>query len=76
MARVMELHHGFNLCGLDNMHLTEPAEIGAECLLWSSSSVKRVFINIEKEMNEEITFKTIIKKHMGNTVEGVSFEPK
>jgi hypothetical protein len=48
MTRVMDLHHGFNLCGLENMRLIELAELGVERLLWSSSSVKRVFTKIEK----------------------------
>jgi hypothetical protein len=33
MARVMDLHHGFNLCGLENMCLMELSELGAEHLL-------------------------------------------
>jgi hypothetical protein len=36
MARVMDLHHGFNLCGLEDMRLIEPAELGADRLLWYS----------------------------------------
>jgi hypothetical protein len=35
MARVMDLHHGVNLCGLDAFRLVEPAYLGHEHLLWS-----------------------------------------
>jgi hypothetical protein len=48
MARVMDLHHGFNLYRLDSFRLLEPAYLGHERLLWSSSSVRRVFCQIEK----------------------------
>jgi chromosome segregation ATPase len=48
MVRVMDLHQGFNLCRLDAFRLVEPAYLGHERLLWSSSSVKRVFRQIEK----------------------------
>jgi hypothetical protein len=52
MSMVMDLHNGFNLCGLDNIRLVEAANLGDERLLRSSSYVKRVFTKIEKEMSE------------------------
>jgi hypothetical protein len=55
----MDLHHGFNLCSLDAFRLVEPAYIGTQRLLWSSSSVKRVYRQIGKEMKQEINFKII-----------------
>jgi hypothetical protein len=47
----------------------------AEHLLWSSSSVKRVFTKVEQEMSSEITFKTISEKHMVKKGDGVLFNP-
>jgi hypothetical protein len=74
MARVMDLHHGFNLCGLDAFRLVEPAYLGHERLLWSSSSVKRVFRQIEKEMKQEIYFKIIRDRNAkGLVVDGIKF---
>jgi hypothetical protein len=58
-GRMLDLHHGFNLCVLDAFHLVEPAYIGTHSLLWSSSSAKCVFHQIEKEMKQEINFKII-----------------
>jgi hypothetical protein len=76
MACIMDLHHGFSMCGLDNMRLIDPVELSDERLMWSYRSVKRVFMKIEKEMREEITFKKISEMHMGNRVDGVSFDPE
>jgi hypothetical protein len=33
MTRVMNLHHGFNLCGLDAFHLVEPSYMGEQWLI-------------------------------------------
>jgi hypothetical protein len=74
MARVMDLHHGFNLCGLDAFRLVEPAYLGHKHLIWSSSSVKRVFCQIEKEMKQEIYFKIIRDRNAkGLVVDGIKF---
>jgi hypothetical protein len=74
MARVMDLHHGFNLCGLDAFHLVEPAYLGHERLLRSSSSVKRVFRQIKKEMKQDIYFKIIRDRNAkGLIVDGIKF---
>jgi hypothetical protein len=54
IARVIDMHHGFNLCGLDAMRLVEPVYLGDKRLLWSSSSIKRFSRQIEKEMQHEI----------------------
>jgi hypothetical protein len=43
MTIVMDLYHGFNLSGIDVFCLVEPNYIDDNRLLWSSSSVKRVF---------------------------------
>jgi hypothetical protein len=59
MARVMDLHHGFNLSGLDAFRLVEPNNMGDKRLLCFSSSVKRVFGKIEIEMKDEISLKVI-----------------
>jgi hypothetical protein len=40
IARVMDMHHGFNRCGLDAMWIVEPVYLGDKRLLWSSSSIK------------------------------------
>jgi hypothetical protein len=40
-VRVIDLHHRLNLCDVDNLRLIKPAELGAECLLQSFSSIKR-----------------------------------
>jgi hypothetical protein len=75
-VRVVDIHHRLNLCGLDNLRLIEPAELGAERLMWSSSSAKRVFTKIEEKMSDEIIFKTISNKHIDKKVEVVSFDPE
>jgi chromosome segregation ATPase len=43
MARVMDLHHGFNISGIDAFCHVEPNHMGEKRLLRSSSSVKCVF---------------------------------
>jgi hypothetical protein len=76
MAHVMNLQHGFNLCGLDDLRNIERAVPRAEHLIWSSSSVKRVFTKVEQDMSTEITLKTISENHMGKKVDSVSFDPQ
>jgi predicted nucleic acid-binding Zn-ribbon protein len=77
MARVMDLHHGFNLSGLDAFRLVEPNYMGEKRLLWSSSSVKRVFRKIEIEMKDEISFKVIRDRNgKGQIVDGIRFDTK
>jgi hypothetical protein len=67
-TRVMGLHHGLNLRGLDAFRLVDPNYMGEKRLLWSSSSVKRVFRKIEIEMKDEISSKhlfTYLVYHFG-----------
>jgi hypothetical protein len=54
LARVMDLHHGFNLCGLDHLRLVEPAYLRDDLMLQSSSGAKKEHRVIEKEMMREI----------------------
>jgi chromosome segregation ATPase len=77
MARLMDLHHGFNLGGLDAFRLVGPNYMGEKRLLWSSSSVKRVFREIETEMKDEISFKVIRDRNgKGHIVGGNRFDTK
>jgi hypothetical protein len=46
MARVMDLHHVFNLSGLNAFRLVEPNYMDEKRLTRSSSSVERVFRKI------------------------------
>jgi hypothetical protein len=77
MARVMDMHHGFKLSGLDAFRLVEPNYMGEKRLLWSASSVKRVFRKIEIEMKDEISLKVIIYRNAkGRIVDGIRFDTK
>jgi hypothetical protein len=78
MARVMDLHHVVNLSsGLNVFCLVEPDYMGEKRLLWSSSSVKRVFRKIEIEMKDEISFKVIRDRSAkGQIVDGIRFDTK
>jgi chromosome segregation ATPase len=77
MARVMDLHHGFNLSGLDAFLLVEPNYMGEKRLLWYSSSVKRVFRKIEIEMKDEISLKVIMDRSAkGQLLDGIRFDTK
>jgi hypothetical protein len=77
MARVVDLHHGFNLSGIDAFRLVEPTYMGEKRLLWSLSSVKRVFRKIEIEMKDEISFK-VIRDRNGKVqiVDDIRFDTK
>jgi hypothetical protein len=77
IARVMGMHHGFKLCGLDAVSLVEPACIGDQRLMWSSSSVKRVFRMIEKEMTATINFTLIHDRNAkGQIIDGIKFDTR
>jgi hypothetical protein len=77
MARVMDLHHGFKLYGHDAFRPVEPNYMGEKRLIWSSSSVKRVFRKMEIEMKDEISFKVIRDRNAkGHIVDGVRFDTK
>jgi hypothetical protein len=77
MARVMDLHHGFNLNGLGTFRLVEPNYMGEKRLIWSSSSVKRVFRKKEIEMKDEISLKVIRDSNgKGQIVDGIRFDTK
>jgi hypothetical protein len=73
-SRVMDLHHGFNLCGLDQLWLGEPSYCRRECMPWSSSSVQREHREIEKIMQKEINFTVINDKFKKKQVDGVKFD--
>jgi hypothetical protein len=73
----IDLHHGFNINGLDSLHLVEPAYIGDKRLLWSSSTTKRVFREIEWDMTEEISFTSICDQDpKGKIVDGIKFDTR
>jgi hypothetical protein len=77
IARVMDLHQGFNLCGLDAFRFVEPAYVGPERLLWSLSSVKKVYGEIEKDMKQEIFFTLIrARNEKGQIVDGIKVNTK
>jgi hypothetical protein len=71
-----DLHHGFNLCGLDHVHLVERSYFRDERMLWSSSHVKKEHRAIEKEMTREINFEVINDKLNNKVVDGVRFDVK
>jgi hypothetical protein len=73
LARVVDLHHEFNLCGVDHLRLVEPAYFRDERMLWSSSRVKKEHRAIEKEMTREINFEVINNKLNNKVVDGVRF---
>jgi hypothetical protein len=70
----MDLHHVFNLCGLDHLCLVEPANFHDERMLWLSSRVKKEHIAIEKEMTRETNFEVINYKLNNKVVDGVRFD--
>jgi hypothetical protein len=74
IARVMNLHHGFIFCGLDHLRHVEPAHFRGECMIWSSSSVKKEHIEIEKIMQDKIDFTVINDKFKKKYVDGVKFD--
>jgi hypothetical protein len=74
LARAMDLHHGFNLCGLDYLRLVEPAYFRDGRMLWSSSHVKKEHRAIDKEMTREINFYVINDKLNNKVVDGVRFD--
>jgi hypothetical protein len=77
ISRVMDLHHGFNLSGFDAFRLVEPNCTREKRLIWSSSSVKRVFRKIEIEMKDEISSKVIRDRNAtGQIVDRIRFYTK
>jgi hypothetical protein len=77
IARVMDLHDGFNVCGSDHLRRVEPAysrgESRGERVLWSSSSVKKEHRDIEKIIQEDINFTVINNKFKNKHVNEVGF---
>jgi hypothetical protein len=59
MMHVMDLHHVFNMCGMDAIHLVKANYMGKKKLIWFSSSVKHAFHQIKSDMHEEIQLKII-----------------
>jgi hypothetical protein len=71
----MDLHHGFSLCDIYACRLVEPAYLGSEHLLWYSSSVKRVYREIEKDVKLEINFSLFREQNeKGQIVDGIKFD--
>jgi hypothetical protein len=69
-ARVMDLHHGFNINDVDYLCLVEPAYLGEKWLIWSSSVIKCVYRQVERY---EINY-TIIRDQdsKGEIVDGIN----
>jgi hypothetical protein len=70
----VDLHHGFNLCRIDQLRLVEPAYFNDECMLWSSSCAKKDHRAIEKEMTREINFEVVNDELNNEVVDGVRFD--
>jgi hypothetical protein len=74
LARIMDLHHGFNLCELDHLCLVEPAYFHDERMLWLSSPVKKEHRTIETYLMCEINCEVINDKLNNKLVDGVHFD--
>jgi hypothetical protein len=74
LARVVDLHHGSSLRGLDHLRLLEPTYLLDEHIMWSSSRVKKEHRAIEKEMTREINCEVINDKLNNKVVDGVRFD--
>jgi hypothetical protein len=77
MACVVDIHLGFNLCDIDVIRIVEPAYLGTERIMGSSLSVKRIYREVEKDMNLEIDFTLICeRKEKGQIIDGVKLDTK